>query len=285
LTTTPAHADPPNLWAVGSCGVIWVEGPDAASFLHGLVTAGVTDLPVSSGRLALLLDAKGHIVAPLQIVRDAAESFTVITAPELVVGLYADFERFHFSEDLAILGPEITTQVTVDQDATTGDGGLVAPGWIPGTSIVLCDDPALATPPSRRTTDGVDELERRRIRAGRPVVGIDTGPSTLVQEARLEDVAVDFTKGCYLGQETVARAQHRGQVNRRLRGLVAAAALAVGADIHFDGRTVGTVTSVADDPQLGVIALAIIRREVPDGAIVGVGPDATPATVSPLPIP
>jgi folate-binding protein YgfZ len=282
--TAIATARSRRLWAVGSCGVIWVEGPDAGSFLHGLVTCSVTDIAVADGRLALLLDAKGHIVAPLQIVRDDRESFTLITTPELVGGLHANLERFHFSEDLVILGPEVTTQITIDEGAAPQDAGLVAPGWIPKTSVVVSEDPAVVAPPPGFAAAGAAELERRRIRAGRPVVGVDTGPATLVQEARLEDVAVDFTKGCYLGQETVARAQHRGQVNRRLRAVVSSGALAHGQEIRFDGQTVGTITSVADDPEFGTIALGIIRREVPDGAQVAVGDDARAATVRPLPL-
>jgi folate-binding protein YgfZ len=285
LSALPQPAVRRRLWAVGSCAVIWIEGPDAASFLHGLVTAGVADMPVRAGRLALLLDAKGHIVAPLQIVRDAAEGFTLITAPELADSVHADLERFHFSEDLVILGPEVTTQITVDDDLIPPDVGVAAPGWVPGTAIVVCEDPSRAAPPPGLDTDGADELERRRIRAGRPVVGIDTGPSTLVQEAMLEDVAVDFTKGCYLGQETVARAQHRGRVNRRLRGLISTTPLEVGAMIRYDGRTVGAVSSAVEDPLLGALALGIVRREVPDGATVEVGAAHASATLSPLPIP
>jgi tRNA-modifying protein YgfZ len=148
----------------------------------------------------------------------------------------------------------------------------------------VADDPESAATRLGCAQADISELELLRIRAGVARVGTDTGPTTLVQEAGFEARAVDFTKGCYLGQETVARAQHRGQVHRSIRGLVADAPLAVGAHVHFADRVVGTITSAAVDPELGAIALAILRREVPDGGAVGVGPGAVPATVRPLPL-
>jgi tRNA-modifying protein YgfZ len=281
--TTPGTGPRP-LCVVGVCGLIWVEGPDAASFLHGLVTCDVSGLAVGEGHLALLLDARGHITAALQIVRDDTSSFTVITEAEAAAGLFADLERFHFSEDLVLLGPEEAATVTTDPGAAVALDGVRAPGWMPGTVTVVVDDPLsaaarLAVPPA-----DIGETERLRIRAGVPRIGIDTGPKTLVQEALLTDRVVDFTKGCYLGQETVARAQHRGQVNKLLRGLVAERPLPPGGEVHDHDRAIGTVTSVAADPELGVIALGILRRDVPDGAAVTVGPDAVPATVCPLPL-
>jgi folate-binding protein YgfZ len=268
---------------IGSCGLIWVEGPDAASFLHGLVTCDVSGLAVGEGHLALLLDARGHITAPLQIVREDTSSFTVITEPDAADGLFADLERFHFSEDLVLLGPEQAATVTTGAADATRLDGVRAPGWMPGTVTVVVDDPtaaaALAVPPV-----DADEAERLRIRAGVPRIGVDTGPKTLVQEALLTDRVIDFTKGFYLGQETVARAQHRGQVTKLLRGLVAAGPLPPGGEVRAGDRVIGTVTSVAADPELGVIALGILRRDAPDGAVVTVGPGSVPATIRPLPL-
>ena len=269
---------------VGTSGLVWVEGPDAASFLHGLVTCGVTDLPVGSGRLGLLLDAKGHISVQLQIVRDDPASFTLITDPDLADGLVADLQRFHFSEDLEILGPEASPQLVVTAAQVPEVDAITAPGWIPGTWTIITDDPAALAARLGCDPADADALERARIRAGVARVGADTGPKTLVQEVGFEDRAVDFTKGCYLGQETVARAQHRGQVHRTIRGLVAAASFEPGAEVRYGDRAVGAVGSVADDPVLGVIALAILRREVPDHATVRVGPAAIPASVRPFPL-
>jgi len=263
---------------------VWVEGPDAASFLHGLVTCSVTDLPVGQGRLALLLDAKGHIGVQLQVVRDDETGFTLITDPGTAAALVEDLQRFHFSEDLEILGPETSTQLTITAASPPEGVGVLAPGWIPGTWTLVADDPDAIMARLGCTPAGADALERARIRAGVARVGIDTGDKTLVQEVGFEDRAVDFTKGCYLGQETVARAQHRGQVHRALRGLIADVPLEGGDEVRYADRAVGTIGSAAADPELGVIALGILRREVPDGAEVRVGPDGVPATVRALPL-
>jgi tRNA-modifying protein YgfZ len=269
---------------VGTCGLIWVEGPDAATFLHGLVTCDVTGLGVGEGHLALLLDAQGHITAPLQIVRDADDGFTLLTEPTSAARLADDLERFHFSEDLVLIGPETAETVTTDQAGAALLDGVRAPGWLPDTVTVVVDDAAAAVARVAAETLDADEAERLRIRAGVPRIGQDTGPRTLVQEARLTDRVVDFTKGCYLGQETVARAQYRGEVKRILRGLVADGPLVPGAEVRDGDRVVGTVTSSAADPEFGVVALGILRRDVPDGARVRVGDADTTATVRPLPI-
>lgn len=282
VDTTPGGAR--TACVIGSCGLVWVEGPDAASFLHGLVTCDVSGLEVGEGRLALLLDARGHITAPLQIVREDADSFTVITEPDAADGLFADLERFHFSEDLVLLGPEQAATVTTGAADATRLDGVRAPGWMPGTVTVVVDDPTAAAADLALPPMDADEAERLRIRAGVPRIGVDTGPKTLVQEALLTDRVVDFTKGCYLGQETVARAQHRGQVTKLLRGLVAADPLPAGGEVRAGDRVIGTVTSVAADPELGVIALGILRRDAPDGAVVTVGPGSVPATIRPLPL-
>lgn len=126
------------------------------------------------------------------------------------------------------------------------------------------------------------EAEVLRVEAGVPRIGVDTTTTTLVQEAGLEAIAVSFSKGCYLGQETVARAQHRGAVRRRLRGLVSQGPLAAGASIRVDGREVGTLTSAVESPRFGHIGLAILRDQAAPGAIVEVG-DGARATVTELP--
>jgi len=263
---------------------VWVEGPDAATFLHGLVTCNVTALAVGHGCLALLLDAKGHIITQLQIVRDDADAFTLIAEPAAARRLAEDLNRFHFSEDLEILGPEAATLVTLSDDIDPSTLGIAAPGWIPGTCVVVVDDPAAAIALCGGIASTAEALEVLRITAGVARVGVDTGPKTLVQEVLLGDRAVDFSKGCYLGQETVARTQHRGQVNRVLRGLVGRAPLPVGAEVRWDERVVGAVSSATTDPALGAIAMGVLRREVPDQATVSVGPSAILATVCGFPL-
>ncbi len=111
-----------------------------------------------------------------------------------------------------------------------------------------------------------------RIEGGRPAWGVDMDESTLPQEANLDTLgAISFTKGCYTGQETVARIHFRGHVNRHLRGLLGTAPLPAGATVtDASGKVVGDVRSSAVSPRLGPIAIAMIRREVPSGAEVSV---------------
>ena len=121
-----------------------------------------------------------------------------------------------------------------------------------------------------------------RIERGRPRYGVDLDDSVIPQEAGLNERAVSFTKGCYVGQETVARLYHRGKPNRHLRGLRLAAAAETGDEITFAGRTVGRLGSVAQSPALGPLALALVRREAPPGSEVTVG-DEVAALVVELP--
>ncbi len=117
---------------------------------------------------------------------------------------------------------------------------------------------------------GLDAFEIARMEAGRPEWGVEIDDSTLAQEANLDALhAISYTKGCYTGQETVARIHFRGHVNRHLRGLRfdEAATIPAGAELSdASGKAVGQVRSSAISPRLGGIALAMIRREVEDGA-------------------
>ena len=126
-----------------------------------------------------------------------------------------------------------------------------------------------------------------RVEAGRPLWGTDMDENTLAQEAALDMIdGISFDKGCYTGQETVARVHFRGHVNRTLRGLRCDAPSPSGARVGFgENLDAGTVRSVALSPRLGAIALAYVRREVENGAVVTVRWDGgeTQATVTPLP--
>jgi folate-binding protein YgfZ len=125
-------------------------------------------------------------------------------------------------------------------------------------------------------------VECLRVEHGRPRYGVDLDDTVIPQEAGLNERAVSFTKGCYVGQETVARLHYRGKPNRHLRGLRLSAPAQVGDELTFGGRPVGWVGSVAVSPRLGPIALALVRREAPPGSAVTVG-DGIAAEVLELP--
>jgi tRNA-modifying protein YgfZ len=122
-----------------------------------------------------------------------------------------------------------------------------------------------------------------RVERGRPRYGVDIDESTIPQEAGLNERAVSFTKGCYVGQETVARLHYRGKPNRHLRGLRLSAPAASGEELRLGERSVGHVGSVAASPALGPIALALVRREAAPGDTVAVGDAGVGAQVVELP--
>jgi folate-binding protein YgfZ len=122
-----------------------------------------------------------------------------------------------------------------------------------------------------------------RVERGRPRYGVDIDASTIPQEAALNERAVSFTKGCYVGQETVARLHYRGKPNRHLRGLRLSAPVATGEELRLGERSVGHVGSVAVSPALGPLALALVRREAAPGDTVAVGDAGVSAQVVELP--
>ena len=117
--------------------------------------------------------------------------------------------------------------------------------------------------------------------SGRPRYGIDLDEGTIPQEAGLNERAVSFTKGCYVGQETVARLFYKGKPNRHLRGLRLSAPAETGEALRLGDKEVGRLGTVVASPQFGPIALALVRREAEPGATVQVG--GAPAEVVDLP--
>jgi len=130
---------------------------------------------------------------------------------------------------------------------------------------------------------GEEAVECLRIEHGRPRYGVDLDDSVIPQEAGLNERAVSFTKGCYVGQETVARLFYKGKPNRHLRGLRLSAPASSGDELHLGERLVGRVGSAAVSPRLGPIALAIVRREAELGSILQVGSSGGSAEVLELP--
>src|SRR5205085_1702728 len=146
--------------------------------------------------------------------------------------------------------------------------------------------PSAAAPPGVPSV-APEAYEAVRIEAGIPVMGHELDESTIPAEAGIVDLSVSFTKGCYTGQELVARIDSRGgNVPRRLRGLILAGEAPAGATLRADGKDVGVVTSVAVSPRLGTVALAYVRRAVEPPADVDVACEggATSARVEALPL-
>ncbi len=153
---------------------------------------------------------------------------------------------------------------------------------------VLCDASDSETVRSALQDAGADPAgeaaaEIVRLERGRPRYGVDLDESVIPQEAGLNQRAVSFTKGCYVGQETVARLHYRGKPNRHLRGLRLSGPALPGEELRLGERAVGQLTSVVDSPRLGPIALALVRREAAPADTVAVGAQGVSAEVVELP--
>jgi folate-binding protein YgfZ len=198
---------------------------------------------------ALLLTPKSRLIAPVRVWRRGPEDFLVLTEPELGEVVLGHLLRSRFAAKCEI-EPEQHTSALVFGEAE----GLR--GELPGTVEVL--DAALEP-----SLDG-EEVERARIEAGVPAWGKELDDAILPAEAGLDETHVSFTKGCYPGQEPIARLHHRGHVNRRLRRLQVEEAEA-GDEILWAGKAVGRVTSAVPG-----LALGYVRTEVPDDAELSV---------------
>ena len=177
MTATPAALAAP-LVVRGRAALVWVEGPDAAGFLQGLLSNEVAGLPPGAATRALLLDAKGHVQADLRVRRDAADAFTLVLDPaagDLVAEL---LDRYHFSEDLELIGPEEAETLTLPSAsaAVTAGAELVVPSILPGAVEAVVDDPGAAIAALGLPEAPAGALEAARVAAGAARVGVDTGP-------------------------------------------------------------------------------------------------------------
>ena len=208
-----------------------------------MVSNDVTAAPCQ----ALLLTARARVIAPLVVVRRGSEDFLLLTEPGLGEVVRANLLRSRFAAKVEI-EPEEHRSVIV-----FGEGQGIPNGDYGEPAFEVLDD-------SIEPTLSDEELERLRIEAGSAAWGKEIDDRVLPAEAGLTERAVSFTKGCYPGQEPIARLQHRGKVNRRLRVLQVDSASS-GEEITYDGKTVGRVTSAIPGR-----ALAYVRTEVPEDA-------------------
>ena len=218
---------------------VGVAGADAAGYLQRMVSNDVESLAIGESCDALLLTPKARIIAPLRVLRRADDDFLLLTEPDLGERVVAELTRMRFAAKCEIAAEEHES-------------------W-----LVLGGDEVLdERPDGEEVTE--DEAERARIEARLPRWGAELDESILPAEAGLDETHISFTKGCYPGQEPIARLHHRGHVNRRLRVLEVESA-SPGDEIAYAGKAVGRVTSAAPG-----LALGYVRTEVPDDAELSV---------------
>ncbi len=231
-----------------------VSGPDAENFLQRMLSNDVTAAPCQ----ALLLTPKARVIAPLVVVRRADDDFLLLTEPGLGEPVRTTLLRARFAAKVEIEPEEHGSAVVLGEN-----GGI--PNREYGESAAELLDVDV------EPTISEAELERLRIETGTPRWGMEIDDSILPAEAGLDETHVSFTKGCYPGQEPIARLRHRGKVNRRLRVLEVDGG-EPGDELLLEGKAVGRLTSRSGDRALG-----FVRVEVPDGAELSVGSDAKTA--------
>jgi folate-binding protein YgfZ len=228
-----------------------VAGPDAAAYLQRMVSNDVEALAVGDACPALLLTAKARLIAPLVVLRRGDDDFLLLTEPGLGDVVLAHLTRMRLRARCEI-EPE-----THDSALVFGGATGFATDW-PGAREAL--DAGL------EATLTEEDLELRRIESGVPRWARELDDRILPAEAGLDHSHISFSKGCYPGQEPVARLRFRGHPNRRLRVLELDKVPEYDAPLLHEDREVGRVTSAACRADGSVVALAYVRTEVPDDA-------------------
>jgi folate-binding protein YgfZ len=267
-------------------GKLVLTGSEVADFLQGQVSNDVEALAPGHGLYATLLNAKGKIRCDMRIVR-GNDWFMLDCEPQALPVLEHLVRTYSIGRDVtaaprdgglhSIIGPaarEALDNPPPTQEHATSEGEL---GLYVATDVgvdVFGEAPDLPV-----ATEDVAEC--LRIESGRPRLGFELGDDVIPQEAGLNDRAISFTKGCYVGQETVARLFYKGKPNRHLRGLRLSAPVQRGDEIRGADRIVGRISSACVSPIHGPIALALVRREAAPGDTVQVGDAA--AEIAELP--
>jgi folate-binding protein YgfZ len=284
-------------WYPESRNVLRVAGPDAIAYMQGQLSQDIDALAVGSSARSFVLQPTGKVDAWVRVTRVAADEVVVDVDAGHGEALAARLRRFLLRTKadidaldwraVAIRGPGAADAVP----AEVGDDALVAlAGW-PGVDGVDVLGRAVE-PPSGVPEVDAPAYESLRIRSGVPRMGAELTDATIPAEAGrwVIDASVSFTKGCFTGQELVARIDSRGgRVPRHLRGLVADAGAQppAGASVVVEGADVGKVTSAAPAPSGGgSLALAYVGRAVTPPAVAEVrhGAQALPVTVVDLPM-
>ena len=252
-------------------------GPDAEEYIQRMVSNDVAALKPGDACDALLLTPKARVIAPLRLLRRGPGDFLLVTEPELGETVRAHLLKSRFAAKVSLELEEHESYLLLGPEASPPPGVLAIPTsdyGVPGFEIVGESEPTEAARLGDANVIRLDDarLEELRIRAGTPRFGREIDDRVLPAEVGLVERAVSLTKGCYPGQEPIARLHYRGHVNRTLRVLeIEGEELPeLDAEIVHGGRSVGRVTSAAR-AQHAVIALGFVRVEVPEDASLRVG--------------
>jgi tRNA-modifying protein YgfZ len=285
-------------------GKLALTGGEAREFLHGQVTNDIEALEPGQGCYAAFLTHKGKMLGDLRVLNLGDELF-LDTERISLQELFNMIRRFKLGRDvelhkrtverglLSLVGPGARQAAGAEALGPAEHDN--APGEIGGVPVrlvataagvdLICDAERTDELKAALNVPEVSEAaaEVVRVEAGCPRYGLDLDDSVIPQEAGLNQRAVSFTKGCYVGQETVARLFYRGKPNRHLRGLRLSEPAATGDALRLGEREVGRLGSSVVSPVHGPIALAIVRREASPGDTVAVGDSGVTAPLVELP--
>jgi tRNA-modifying protein YgfZ len=288
-------------------GLLLVSGAEAAEYLQGQLTNDVEAIEPGEGAYAALLDRKGHMQADMRVLRPGeGPELWLDLEPEGLEAARRHLQMYKIGREVevddasgeralfSLIGPraaDVAGTPPLPENAcelaTIGGAECLAVGAPQGIDLIFpaaererLHDALLAAGAVEVSAEAAEIL---RIEAGRPRFGAEMGTATMPAEAGIVEQAVSFTKGCYIGQETVARLHYKGKPNRHLRGLRFSSLAQAGAILRLGEKEVGTVGSAAVSPALGPIGLAILRREAEPGATLTVGEDGVTADVVALP--
>jgi folate-binding protein YgfZ len=295
-------------------GKLALSGAGAVEFLNGQVTNELDGMRPGEGCYAAFLTHKGKMLGDLRILavgeRDSSVPSELLLDTERIalqalfdmirhfkVGYEVDLHKRTVERGLlSLIGPEAdrvagTSALAAIEHANVAVeiAGIEALAVRTDVGIdLICqaaDTERLSAALRERGAAAVGEpaAECLRVESGRPRYGIDLDETVIPQEAGLNERAVSFTKGCYVGQETVARLHYRGKPNRHLRGLRLSGPAEGGQELRLGERAVGRVGSSAISPTLGPIGLALVRREAQPGSVVDVGENGVSAEIVELP--
>ncbi|MBO9532994.1 MAG: folate-binding protein YgfZ [Solirubrobacteraceae bacterium] len=286
-------------------GKLALSGDAAAECLNGQVTQDVTKIEPGCGAYATFLTTKGQMLGDVRIVR-TADTFELDTERVSLQALFdalrvgvlghdAELHKRTIQRGLiSLIGPRAKVVAQVEdlggcefRNAPFTVDGVPAHVIVTDVGVdILCEaeltEQIIASLKARGAV-GISpaEAEVVRLERGRPRYGVELGERTMPQEAGLNDRAVSFTKGCYVGQETVARLFYRGSPNKVLRGLRFAQPPSGDGTVKFGEKAVGEVKLVAESPRVGMVALALLRVAAEPGSTVHCG--GAEATVVELP--
>jgi folate-binding protein YgfZ len=288
-------------------GKLALTGAEAGEFLNGQVTNEIAALAPGTGVYAAFLTHKGKMLGDLRVLRTDDE-LLLDTERVALQALFDMIRRFKVGFDvelhkrtlqrglLSLVGPRaraVAGAEDLPEDEHAHRAGEIAGRAVrlivtdTGVDVLTLAEDTEAVAAALRDACAVavaeDVAEIVRVERGRPRYGVDLDDATIPQEAGLNDRAVSFTKGCYVGQETVARLFYKGKPNRHLRGLRLAAPVPTGTELRLGEKVVGKVGSSVVSPTHGPIALALVRREAEPGATVAAGDDGVGADVVALP--